>query len=128
MTFEERLTWLVERHRGIVHQENLPVPSTNGVYERYQHPVITKEHTPLFWRYDLDPKTNPYLMERLGINCAFNPGAIEFEGRIYLMVRVEGVDRKSFFALAVSDDGIHFEFTDRPVYMPETEDLKKNRQ
>lgn len=126
MTFEERLTWLVERHRGIVHQENLPVPSTNGVYERYQHPVITKEHTPLFWRYDLDPKTNPYLMERLGINCAFNPGAIEFEGRIYMMVRVEGVDRKSFFALAVSDDGIHFEFTDKPVYMPETEDPDVN--
>ena len=117
--FDERLKWLVSNHKEVMARKNDPMPSENGIYDRYRYPVIAREHTPLFWKYDLDRKTNPYLMERIGVNCALNPGAIEFEGKIYLMVRVEGTDRKSFFGLAVSDDGIHFEYLDRPIVMPE---------
>ena len=124
--FESRLKWLVATHREIMERKNEPMPSENGIYERYAHPIIAREHTPLFWRYDLDEGTNPYLMERIGVNCALNPGAIEFEGKIYMMVRVEGSDRKSFFGLAVSDDGIHFKYLDRPIVMPETENPDVN--
>src|SRR5450756_994007 len=124
--FESRLKWLVAAHREIMERKNEPMPSENGIYERYAHPVIAREHTPLFWRFDLDEGTNPYLMERIGVNCALNPGAIEFDGKIYMMVRVEGSDRKSFFGLAVSDDGIHFKYLDRPIVMPETENPDVN--
>jgi 4-O-beta-D-mannosyl-D-glucose phosphorylase len=89
--------------------------------------VLTAAHTPLFWRYDLNPVTNPYLMERMGINAVFNPGAMEFNGKIVLMCRVEGYDRKSFFAVAESDNGIDgFRFWDYPVAMPETEEPDTN--
>jgi 4-O-beta-D-mannosyl-D-glucose phosphorylase len=121
MNFEERLKFLVDEHNSLITRENPILPSINGIYDRYKYPVITKDHTPLFWRYDLDKTTNPYLMERIGVNCAFNPGAIELNGKIYLMVRVEGNDRKSFFAVAESDNGINnFKFWDYPVVMPET--------
>ncbi len=122
MLFEERLKYLVGQHNCLVERKNNRREGGNGIFDRYQYPVITNEHTPLFWRYDLDKKTNPYLMERMGVNCAFNPGAIELEGRIYLVVRVEGNDRKSFFAVAESENGVEgFKFWDYPVVMPETQ-------
>lgn len=124
--FDERLKWLTDSHREVMNRRNEPLPSENGIFERYRFPVIAREHTPLHWRYDFDSNTNPWLMERIGVNCALNPGAIEFEGRIYMMVRVEGSDRKSFFGLAVSDDGIHFKYLDRPIVMPETEERDVN--
>jgi 4-O-beta-D-mannosyl-D-glucose phosphorylase len=93
------------------------------VFDRYKYPVLTGEHAPVFWRYDLNYETNPHLMERLGINSAFNPGAIELDGRILLAARVEGLDRKSFFAIAESASGIdRFRFWDYPVVMPETDE------
>ncbi len=94
----------------------------NGVLERYRHPVLTSDHVPLAWRYDLNPATNPRFLERLGINAVFNPGAIELDGRILLVARVEGTDRKSFFAIAESTTGIDgFRFWPEPMVMPETE-------
>ncbi len=120
--FIERLNSLVQEQQKILKRQNRPLDLNNGIYQRYLYPVLSKEHTPLFWRYDLDFNTNPYLMERLGINCVFNPGAIELNGKIYLVARVEGVDRKSFFAVAESKTGIDgFKFWDYPVLMPETE-------
>jgi 4-O-beta-D-mannosyl-D-glucose phosphorylase len=100
---------------------------SNGLLDRYRYPVLTAAHAPLFWRYDLNPQTNPWLIERQGVNGAYNPGAIEFNGKICLMARVEGADRKSFFAVAESDNGIDgFRFWDYPVTMPETEDPDTN--
>ncbi|MCQ2164046.1 MAG: glycosidase [Bacteroidales bacterium] len=120
MDFEERLKWLEEKHEALLSRKNEPV-YVNGVYERYRYPVLTGEHAPLFWRYDLDRRDNPYLMERFGIHAAFNSGAIKLdEGRYVLVVRVEGADRKSFFAVAESPNGVdNFRFWDRPVTMPE---------
>ncbi|MCE1252448.1 MAG: glycosidase [Anaerolineae bacterium] len=99
----------------------------NGIYERYLYPVLTAEHSPLSWRYDLNPQTNPFFMERLGINAVFNPGAIELNGKIMLVCRVEGWDRKSFFAVAESANGLdNFRFWEKPVCLPETEDPDTN--
>lgn len=99
----------------------------NGVYARYKYPVITRHHTPIYWRYDLSSETNPYFIERLGINAAFNPGAIYLDGRFYLVVRVEGVDRKSFFAIAESDNGIdNFRFWDFPISWEDTDENETN--
>ncbi len=93
----------------------------NGIYCRYQYPVLTREHIPLFWRYDLDADTNPYFQERLGVNAVMNSGAIELDGRFYLVARVEGNDRKSFFAVAESDSPVEgFRFWDYPVVLPDT--------
>ena len=122
-TFEERKAQLEAEHEALVTRTNEPEDSHNGVFQRWKHPVLTAEHTPLSWRYDLDPATNPYLMERLGINAVFNPGAIFWNDRYLMIARVEGVDRKSFFAVAESENGVDgFRFWDRPVVMPETED------
>ncbi|WGT47085.1 glycoside hydrolase family 130 protein [Tessaracoccus lacteus] len=99
----------------------------NGIYARYQNPVVTAAHTPVSWRYDLNPATNPLGLERLGINAVLNPGAIEIDGRTLLMCRVEGWDRKSFFAVAESPNGIdNFRFWDTPVVMPETDEPDTN--
>ncbi|WP_152395574.1 glycoside hydrolase family 130 protein [Paenibacillus guangzhouensis] len=88
----------------------------NGLYDRYTYPVLTRHHAPLYWRFDLNPKTNPYFMERLGINAVFNAGAIYLNGKYYVVARVEGLDRKSFFAIAESDTGVdQFRFWDYPV-------------
>ncbi len=93
----------------------------NGLFERYKYPVVTREHAPLIWRYDLNKETNPYFMERLGINATMNSGAIELNGKYYLVVRVEGNDRKSFFAVAESDNGIDgFRFWDYPILLDDT--------
>jgi 4-O-beta-D-mannosyl-D-glucose phosphorylase len=120
--FEQRKTICLEQYEAIVKRKNRKLHSTNGIYERYAYPVLTAEHAPPVWKYDLDRATNPYFMERIGVNAVFNPGAIELGGKYYLVARVEGTDRKSFFAVAVSDNGVDgFRFWDRPVVMPETD-------
>ena len=102
-----------------VNKEILP---SNGIYERYKNPVLTAAHVPLYWRYDLNPETNPYMMERIGVNATFNAGAIKWNGKYIVVARVEGNDRKSFFAIAESPNGIdNFRFWDEPVTIPETE-------
>ena len=119
MDFNERIKWLQDRHTYLLERKNEPV-YVNGVFERYKYPVLTNEHTPLFWRYDLDPVDNPFLEERFGIHATFNSGAIRWNGKYVLVVRVEGADRKSFFAVAESPNGIdNFRFWDYPVTMPE---------
>ncbi|NWF89317.1 MAG: glycosidase [Ignavibacteriaceae bacterium] len=125
--FQRKLKKLVTDHRKLITQKNVRIQKTNGVFYRYKFPVVTAEHTPLSWRYDFDYKTNPYLMERLGVNCTFNSGAILYKGKILLAVRVEGNDRKSFFAIAESKNGIdNFKFWDYPIVMPETENPDTN--
>jgi len=125
--FEARKRLLLDRHEQVVARRNEPQAWTNGVVQRWRHPVLTAEHTPVFWRYDLDPETNPYLIERMGINAVFNPGAIAIGETYYLVARVEGVDRKSFFAIAESSSGVDgFRFWDRPVVMPESADQDVN--
>src|SRR6476659_6742319 len=114
--FQKRLQALKKVHEELVQRRNQKEKLGNGVYERYQNPVLTAAHTPLFWRYDLNAKTNPYLMERFGINATFNSGAIKLNEKYYLVARVEGADRKSFFAIAESENGIDgFQFWDYPV-------------
>ena len=121
--FRHQAQKLLRNHEKLVTRKNYRIPTGNGVFDRYAFPVLTAEHTPLFWRYDLDQKTNPYLMERLGINATFNAGAMEYEGKIVVLARVEGVDRKSFLAVAESPNGIdNFRFWDYPILMPETRD------
>lgn len=119
--FDKRLAGLTERYEQVVNRRNEPIPGGNGIFERYRYPVLTHEHAPVFWKYDLDYGTNPWLMERIGVNCVFNAGAIELDGRILLVARVEGNDRKSFFAVAESENPVDgFRFWDYPVVMPET--------
>jgi 4-O-beta-D-mannosyl-D-glucose phosphorylase len=118
---------LFAEHTALIERPNEPLKESNGWFRRFRYPVLTAAHTPLFWRYDLDPATNPLLMERLGINAAFNVGAMEWNGNVVLMARVEGVDRKSFFAVAESANGIDgFRFWDYPVVMPETAEPETN--
>ncbi len=119
MNYEERLERLVRNHNELITRKNEPIEG-NGVYERYRYPILTGDHAPLFWRYDLNRETNPYLMERFGIHATFNSGAIKWGDRYVLVVRVEAMDRKSFFAVAESPNGIdNFKFWDRPITMPE---------
>lgn len=121
-TFNERLSLLEEAHQELISKKNLPKKLGNGIYDRYENPVLTAGHIPLFWRYDLNPLTNPFLMERIGFNATFNAGAIKWEGKYLMAVRVEGKDRKSFFAIAESPNGIdQFRFWDFPITMPETD-------
>lgn len=105
----------------LVARKNVVSDIYNGIYDRYEYPVLTREFTPVTWRYDVNPETNPHFMERLGVNAALNSGAIELNGKFYLVVRVEGNDRKSFFAVAESDTGIDgFHYWDYPVQLPDT--------
>ena len=125
--FDERVRKLFSEYEALITRPNRPSDSSNGVFERYKYPVLTDEHAPIFWRYDLNYATNPHLMERLGINAAFNPGAIELNGKFLLVARVEGADRKSFFAVAESPTGVdNFCFWDYPMAMPETSDPDVN--
>jgi 4-O-beta-D-mannosyl-D-glucose phosphorylase len=119
---------LQQRQEQLVNRPNLVDEDWyNGIFERYRHPVVTAEHVPLSWRFDLNPATNPLLIERLGINAVFNAGAIAWNGKIVLVCRVEGYDRKSFFAIAESETGIDgFRFWDYPVDLPETDDPDTN--
>ena len=119
MMYEERLEWLKSQHEALITKTNRPVEG-NGVYQRYENPVLTGAHAPLFWRYDMDKGRNPYLMERFEVHAAFNAGAIRWNGKYILVARVEGADRKSFFAVAESPNGVdNFRFWDRPITMPE---------
>ena len=119
MTFDERLAWLRENHRQLIEKKNAPIEG-NGIFERWQNPVLTAAHAPLEWRYDLNRVTNPYLMERIGVNAAFNAGAIKWKNKYVVVARVEGNDRKSFFAVAESPNGVdNFRFWPRPITMPE---------
>jgi 4-O-beta-D-mannosyl-D-glucose phosphorylase len=126
--FDDRLKDLQKQHKKLLEKANKPITKFyNGIYYRYKNPVLTAEHTPLHWRYDLNFETNPYLMQRIGINATFNSGAIYLDGKYLLMVRVEGWDRKSFFAVAESPNGIdNWRFWERPVCLPETGDPATN--
>lgn len=125
--FEQRLQLLQKEYQQLIETKNTRVQPGNGVYDRYENPVLTAQHAPISWRYDLDFNTNPYLMERFGINAAFNAGAIKFNNKYVLIARVEGMDRKSFFAVAESDNGIDdFHFRDRPITLPETDEPDTN--
>src|SRR6185312_15743927 len=116
-----RLEHLREAHDALISRPNAPEAGGNGIYHRYRHPVLTADHVPLDWRYDLNPHTNPFMMERLGVNAVFNAGAILWQGRYLVMARVEGNDRKSFFAVAESDNGVDgFRLWPKPVVMPQT--------
>ena len=120
--FSKRLTKLTEKYGELISRPNETNGIGNGIFDRYRYPVLTAEHAPLFWRYDLNEKTNPFLMERFGINGVFNAGAIKWEDKYILMARVEGADRKSFFAIAESPNGVdQFRFWDSPVHMPGSE-------
>ncbi len=125
--FQHRRERLYAAHNSLVYRKNEPSAESNGLFRRYRYPVLTAAHTPVFWRYDLDPTSNPLLLERLGINAAFNVGAMEWQGKIVLMARVEGTDRKSFFAVAESATGVDgFRFWDYPVVLPETDEPETN--
>jgi 4-O-beta-D-mannosyl-D-glucose phosphorylase len=114
-------------YEQLITRKNRPHPNGNGIYERWEHPVVTAAHTPPFWRFDLDPISNPLGLERLGINATFNSGALYWNGKYILCIRVEGVDRKSFFAIAESPNGVdQFRFWDFPVTLPETSDPDTN--
>lgn len=126
-TARARLAALREAHEALIARPNEPESLGNGVYTRYRYPVLTAAHAPLDWRYDLDPDTNPFMMERLGVNAAFNAGAIRHDGRYLVVARVEGADRKSFFGIAESPTGIdRFRFWDEPLVVPETDDPDTN--
>jgi 4-O-beta-D-mannosyl-D-glucose phosphorylase len=125
--FTPRLHLLQTTHHELLQRPNQSEVLGNGVYTRYTHPVLTAAHAPLAWRYDLNPVTNPFLMERIGVNGVFNAGAIKWQGRYLVVARVEGADRKSFFAVAESPNGIdNFRFWDYPVTMPETDEPDTN--
>lgn len=124
---KNKIESLFVNHEELITKKNELEPQMNGVYQKYKYPILTAAHAPVFWRYDLDPKTNPYLMERIGMNAAFNAGAIEFNGKICLVVRAEGDDRKSFFAIAESENGIdNFRFWNLPILLPETQEPDVN--
>ncbi len=111
---------LLKNHTELLERPNFPEEYSNGIFERYTNPVVTARHTPLAWRYDFNPETNPFGLERIGINATFNPGAMKWQGKYILAVRVEGNDRKSFFAMAESPNGVdNFKFWEKPVVMPQ---------
>lgn len=121
-TFDKKLDKLMQEHLAMITRKNKQLNDYNGIYQRYRYPIITAEHVPIHWKYNLNPNANPGLMQRFGINAAFNAGAMMFNDKYVLAVRVEGWDRKSFFAIAESDNGIDgFRFWDRPILLPETE-------
>ena len=126
-SFNEQLKRLRRQHAQLIRRRNRPQKNGNGIFDRYELPVLTAGHTPLSWRYDFNPATNPRLMTRMGINAVFNVGAMEWNGNIVLMGRVEGWDRKSFFGVAESKSGVDgFRFWDYPVRMPGYEPQETN--
>ena len=119
-TFTERIKEIRAHHEQLLTRTNEPLTWGNGIYEKYQHPILTAEHTPLEWRYDFSEQDNPYLMQRIMMNAVLNAGAIKLNGRYLLVCRVEGADRKSFFAVAESPNGVdNFRFWDEPITLPE---------
>lgn len=120
--YNNRLHILKKEHESLISRKNKMIFSENGIFERYKYPILTAAHTPLEWRYDLNPETNPYLMERIGVNATMNSGAIKWNGKYLIIVRVEGNDRKSFFAIAESPNGIdNFRFWEYPIHLPDTD-------
>ena len=125
--FEQKLNRLRAHHEELLERPNEPQPWGNGIYEKYKYPILTAEHTPLEWRYDFSPEDNPHLMQRIMINAVFNAGAIKLGGRYLLVCRVEGADRKSFFAVAESPNGIdRWRFWPEPITMPEAAEPATN--
>jgi 4-O-beta-D-mannosyl-D-glucose phosphorylase len=125
--FQERQDKIRKEHEALLSRKNTELYSTNGIFSRYQNPILTRDHFPMEWRYDFNPDTNPRFMERISFNAAFNAGAIKWNGKYLLAVRGEGNDRKSFFAIAESPNGVdNFRFWERPLTMPETEDPDTN--
>jgi 4-O-beta-D-mannosyl-D-glucose phosphorylase len=119
--FKKSVAALFKQQEKLLSLRNQKSPGGNGVFDRYEFPVLTAAHAPITWRYDLDRKTNPFLLERMGINAAFNAGAILYQNKFLVAARVEGADRKSFFAVAESPNGIdNFRFREFPILMPET--------
>ncbi len=117
--FEKRKAFVLDEYEKVITRKNEPIEG-NGIFERYRYPIITAESVPPFWKYDFNPETNPYFMERIGVNATLNSGAMKWKGKYIVMVRVEGYDRKSFFAVAESPNGVdNFRFWDHPVTMPE---------
>lgn len=111
-----------KQFKKLIKKENKPISISNGIYTRYKHPILTANHIPLHWRYDLNPETNPLQLERIGMNATFNAGAIKWNNNYVLCVRVEGNDRKSFFAIAESPNGVdNFKFWDKPCVIPQIE-------
>ncbi|MBS7254439.1 glycoside hydrolase family 130 protein [Flavobacterium branchiicola] len=127
-TFQDRKVALENEHKNLIEQKNAPQENAgNGIYQRYKNPVVTAAHVPLNWRFDLNEKTNPFLQERIGMNAAFNAGAMKWNGKYLLAVRVEGIDRKSFFAIAESPNGVdNFKFWEKPCVIPQTEEPDTN--
>jgi 4-O-beta-D-mannosyl-D-glucose phosphorylase len=120
--FRKKVKKLNRNHKALLARKNRKVSYSHGIYDKYRYPVLTDKHTPIFWRYDLNPETNPFLMERMGINAVFNPGAILLDGKFHLVARVEGWDRKSFFAIAESRNGVdNFRFWDYPIELPQVD-------
>jgi 4-O-beta-D-mannosyl-D-glucose phosphorylase len=125
--FESALKKLQEDHQKLMSRKNVPAKGYNGIFTRYKYPVITAAHIPIHWRFDLDKTTNPLLLERIGVNATLNSGAILLDGRYLMVVRVEGWDRKSFFAVAESPDGIQaWKFWDFPVTIPDIDPAETN--
>jgi 4-O-beta-D-mannosyl-D-glucose phosphorylase len=119
-SFEEKVAAIRSRHEALLTRVNEPLEWGNGIYDRYKYPIVTAEHTPLEWRYDFDETTNPYFMQRIMMNATLNSGAIKWNGKYLLIVRVEGADRKSFFAVAESPNGTdNFRFWPEPIILPE---------
>ena len=127
MNYQEKVQALRQRHEALLQRKNQVIKGGNGIYEKYEYPILTAEHTPLEWKYDFNEKDNPFLMQRIMMNAVLNAGAIKLDGRYLLVCRVEGADRKSFFAVAESPNGIdQWRFWDEPVTMPDTEDPATN--
>lgn len=125
--FNELYEKQLKKYIKITKRKNEKTDFYNGIYDKYKYPVLTREHIPLFWKYDLDKESNPFFMERLGVNCVFNAGAIKLNGKYYIIARVEGNDRKSFFAVAVSDSPVDgFEFMDYPVQLQDIDKEEVN--
>ncbi|SEF50621.1 4-O-beta-D-mannosyl-D-glucose phosphorylase [Eubacterium ruminantium] len=117
----------LSKYNALIYRKNEKSEFYNGIYDRWKYPVLTRQHIPLFWKYDLNPETNPFFMERLGVNAVFNSGAIYLDGKYYLVARIEGNDRKSFFGVAVSDNGVDgFKFMDYPILLPDTNPEETN--
>lgn len=123
----DKVRTLIAQQELLLRKKNTPAEGGNGIYQRWRDPIITRHHAPVPWRYDLNEASNPFLMERLGVNATLNSGAIKLNGKFLLVVRMEGVDRKSFFAVAESENGVdNFRFWDKPVVMPETDNPDTN--
>ena len=121
MNFEEKVKIQTDKYESLIAMKNEKSDFYNGIFDRYKNPVLTRNHVPLFWKYDMNPATNPFFMERLGVNAVMNSGALYIDGKFYLVARVEGADRKSFFAVAESTSGVDgFRFWDYPVRLPDT--------